>query len=245
MHKMIRSAERSISARFRKALIAFNIPSAASAVVLIVTSLVIIPNMSVPGELYKMFFAMLYITAAYSFAVTLIISIIATLRLRGHEKYTYMEILGEQMVVSEYAQTVFNDRELTDYRRLWVFNLSDVEQVKCTRTKVIIKAKARKMEQRADWLSYTADEMGRAVFDYRWFNFGGSEDVDSIEIRDNYFYAERAAQRIIFCSERQREREFRREEFRRRMLEIAGRPRKGRRKKKERVFRGYEIERKF
>lgn len=244
MHKMIRSSSRIIGKRFNKAMVMANIPSMALAAAMLVISLVIIRNTRAPDLLYSLLFLSLYITLAYSFAVTLVISGLASRSIEGHKKYTYIEILGEQMIVSEFAGSVRENGERKDYQRLWVMNLADVEQVACKRTKIVIKAKARKIEQRADWLEYVSDENGRAVFDYWWYNNGGGEDTGSVEIRDNYFYAERYAQRIIFCSEKQKETRIRREEFRRRMLEIAGR-KHNRKKKKERVFRGFEYERRF
>lgn len=246
MHKMIHSSDRIIGRKFNRAIFALNVPSMTAAVILAAVSMIVIRNMHVAPELYKIFFGVLYVTAAYSFAVTLVSSAIADRRIRGHKKYTYIEILGEEMVVSEYMDSAYENGRICDYRRMWVVALSDVEQVTCTRSKIIIKAKARKFEQRADWLDYSADEFGRVNFDYWWYNGGGGENIQSVEFKDNYTYAERIAQRIIFCSEKQKAREIKREEFRRRMLEIAGRkPGERRRKKKERVFRGYEIERKF
>lgn len=245
MHKMIRSSGRIIGRRFDRILFAFNIPSLTVAAALLIISRLIMARMEIPDGFYGIYFAAVYIAVAYSFAVTLVITVNANMRLRGHEKYTYMEIFDSQMVVSEYVSTVYFQGKFHDYRRLWVINLADIEQVTCTRSRIVIKSKARLIEQRADWLEYS-EEDGRISFDYWWYNDYGGELVETAEFADNYFYAERAAQRIIFCSQKQKEREVRRSEFRKRMLEIAGRSRTERRKKpKERVFRGYEIERKF
>ncbi|MDE7293952.1 MAG: hypothetical protein K2N72_05975 [Oscillospiraceae bacterium] len=245
-HKMIRSAERVIAKRYNKLLLLLNIPSVTMAGALTIISLLIIGQMEAPPELYRMFYGVLYITLLYAFTVTAVVTAKMNRSLRGHGKYSYIEILGEQMIVSEYVSSARNEGELIDYKRIWVVSLADVEQVTCTERKIIIKAKARFMEDRADWLCYDDDGQGHAEFDHWYFNTGGKQ-VDSVEIRDNYFYAEAAARRIIFCSERQKVREMRREEFRRRMIEVAERNKsvKGRRKKKERVFRGYDIDRNF
>ncbi len=245
MHKLIRCSERKISRRYNLLLLALNIPSITAAAVLAVISLLIIRNFYIPDELFGIFFTVLYCASLYSFAVTLMISAVATVKINGHKKYTYMEILGEQMIVSEYTSTVYEHDGFVDYRRIWLINLADVEQVTCTRNKIIIKGAARRIEQRADWLEYSSDELGRVDFDYWWYNDNGGDSIHSVEFKDNYTYAERAAQRIIFCSAKQKDYQLRRDEFRKRMLEIAGRKNKGRKKKKERIFRGYEIERKF
>ncbi len=246
MHKMIRCSEKIIARRYNRILLLLNIPSAAAAAILVVISQVIIRHMHVAAELYRFFFLALYIIAAYSFVCTFLVSFTATRKINGHKKYTYIEILGEQMIVSEYTASAYAYGNTCDYRRLWVINLADVEQVTCTGSRMIIKSKARKIEQRADWLEYKADEFGRADFDYWWYNSGGGDIIQSVEIRDDYTYSERIAQRIIFCSEKQKQREIRRAEFRRRMLEAAGRKSEYRKKKpKERVFRGYEIKRNF
>ena len=243
MHKMIRCDMRKISRRYDLMLAAANIPSATAAAVLVIISQLIISNTRVPDDFYKLFSAVLYAAAAYAFAVTLVITVNANIKLRGHRKYTYMEFTGDQLIVSEFISSAVLYGQLHDYIRIYVINLADVEQVTCTRSKVIIKSAARRIEQRSDWLEYTCEE-GRACFSYWWYNENGGDKVNSVEFADNYHYAERAAQRIIFCSQKLKERELRRAEFRRRMLEIAGRKRT-RKKPKERVFRGYEIERKF
>lgn len=244
-HKMIRASSRVISRRYSKLLWLLNIPSLTMGGALWVISELVLSNMDAPAEVYRMFYGALYLTVLYAFLVTLIVTVAQNRSLRGHSKYTYIEILGEQMIVSEYVSSARGADGIIDYKRLWVVPLAEVEQVTCTERKMIIKAKARFMEDRADWLCYTPDEMGRADFDYWYFTAGGRQ-VEQIEIRDNYFYADAAAQRIIFSSEKQKAKELRREEFRRRMLEVAARNRPGRgRRKKERVFRGYDIERKF
>lgn len=242
---MIRASSRVISRRYSKLIMLLNIPSVTMAGALWVISALVLENMDAPAEVYRIFAGVLYLTAAYAFLTTLLVTAAQNRSLRGHGKYTYIEILGEQMIVSEYVSSVWGADGVIDYKRLWVVPLSEVEQVTCTERKMIIKAKARFIEDRADWLCYTPDGQGRADFDHWYFSRGGRQ-VEQIEIRDNYFYAEAAARRIIFDSEKQKARELRRDEFRRRMLEVAARNKPGRRRrKKERVFRGYDIERKF
>ncbi len=245
MHKMFHSSKKLIGRRFDRIMLWAALPAAAAALILVVISLMIrYSGGGVPDKLYVTIFAALYCTAAYAFVVSLIYGIIAGRKLEGHEKYSYIEILGQDMVVSEYTGSARIDGELMHYRRLWVMNLSDVEQVTCTRTRFKISGRARKFEQRADRLDYVSDDFGHIDFDNWQLNSGG-EEVTRIDIRDNYFYAESIARRIIYCSEKQKQREIRRAEFRQRMLEIARSGRKTRKKPKERVFRGYEIERNF
>ncbi|MCM1578328.1 MAG: hypothetical protein NC078_05970 [Ruminococcus sp.] len=243
---MIHSDQRKIARRYNKLLLLLNIPSVTMGSALTIVSLLIIGKMEAPPELYRMFYGVLYVTLMYALGVTAAVTAAMNRSLRGHRLYSYIEILGEQMIVSEYVSSARNNGELTDYKRIWVVKLADVEQVTCTERKMIIKTKARFIEDRADWLCYCDDGQGRADFDHWYFNNGGKL-VDRVEIRDNYFYAEAAARRIIFSSERQKVREMQRDEFRRRMKEIAARnkPGKGRRRSKERVFRGYDIDRKF
>lgn len=248
MHKMIRCDIKRIRRRYDRLIFLLNLPSMALAAAMLIIAYVIFPNMAIPDDLYKAFFLILYICCAYSFIVTLISSVITGLREKGHSKYTYIEILGQQMVVSEYRSSALIDGMICDYRKLWVIELSDVDSVVCLRNKTLIRGKARCLEQRADWLDYEYDEKGMIHFERWWFDDNGGEQVNSVGIIDVYKYIERVAQRIIFCSEKQKKRIIRREEFRQRMLEIAGRSRSERRKKpKKRVFRGYEpeMERKF
>lgn len=245
-HKMIRCSRKIIGARYDKAMLLLNIPTITAACTMAVISFLIIRNMSVPETFYRFFFGFLYGAVLYGFLTCFVVTVLQNRSLRGHGCYTYMELLGEQMIASEYIGSVYSLQGATDYIRLWVIRLADVEQITVTDKKITIKAKARLIEERADRLTYTADSVGRVEFDYGWFDNVGGKAVDSVELCNNYFYAERAAQRIIFSSRQQKRVEFDREAFRRRMLEIAEGKRKPRLgKKKERIFRGYEIERKF
>lgn len=243
MHKMIHCDVKKLSHGFDRLMFAVNIPSLTAMAALSMIYLLIIRR-GVPDDFFRLFIACFFITCAYSFAVSLLVMVISNLRLAGHKKYTYIEILGEQLVVSRYVRSSAGDNGLTAYRRLWVMDLGDVEQVTCRRDSVIIKGKARFFEEPAMWLDYECTENGRADFDYGWYNEYGGTTVTQAAFPDSFFYAERIAQRIIFCSEKQKKREIRRREFRQRMLEIAAQ-RRTRKKPKERVFRGYEIERNF
>lgn len=244
MHKMIHSDGKKLSRGFDKLMLAVNIPSLTAVTALSIIYLLIIRRTKVPDDFFRLYITCFFVTCAYSFTVSVIVAVITNLRLSGHRKYTYIEILGEQMVISRYVRSSAGEKGLTIYRRLWVMDLSNVEQVTCTGRRVIVKGKARYFEAPASWLDYSCTESGRAEFDYHWYDEYGGEEVSAASFPDSFFYAERVAQRIIFCSEKQKRREIRRKEFRQRMLEIAAQ-RRARKKPKERVFRGYEIERKF
>ncbi|MBQ5331701.1 MAG: hypothetical protein J6K92_00350 [Oscillospiraceae bacterium] len=244
MHKMFRCDNKKLSRGFDKIMLAVNIPSLTAIAALSIIYLLIIKRVSVPDDFFRLFITCFFFTCAYSFAVSVIVAVIANLRLTGHRKYTYIEIAGEQLVISRYVYTSSGDRGLTDFRRLWVMNLSDVEQVTCTRSRIIIQGKGRFFEAPAEWLDYSAGNSGKIDFDYWWYDEYGGSEVSSASFPDSFFYAENIAQRIILHSERQKKREIRKSEFRKRMLEIAAQ-RRTRKKPKERVFRGYEIERNF
>lgn len=247
MHKMIHSSTKIISGRYNKTLLLLNIPSFTAASVLMFISNGIFGANHPPETAYSYFFLAAYLTAAYAFIVTLMVSMRATRCIRGHEKYSYIEITGRELILSEYTGTARIDGELVDYRRLWLINLSDVTEVRCTRTAITVTAPARRLEQRADRLNYSLDEFGNTDFDFWGYNSGDGEKFTCAKIRDNYVFAERIAQRIIFCSEKQKAAKLRREEFRKKMLETArlNKTAKRKNKKTQRVFRGYEIERKF
>ena len=244
MHKIFHSDGKKLSRGFDKIMLAVNIPSLTAMAALSIIYLLIIRRVSVPDDFFRLFITCFFITCAYSFTVSVIVAVIANLRLRGHRKYTYIEIAGEQLVISRYVYTSSGDRGFTDFRRLWVMNLSDVEQVTCTRSRIIIQGKGRFFEAPAEWLDYSAGSSGKIDFDYWWYDEYGGSAVSSASFPDSFFYAEHIAQRIILHSERQKKREIRRNELRARRLQIAAQ-RRARKKPKERVFRGYEIERNF
>lgn len=249
---MIHADIKRLERKYGRLIFLLNLPSIAAVIsLLIIVYAVLRGAENVPAYIYRTVFFVLYCSAVYSFVVTLAVSVIETLVVRGHKNDTYIEIFNSVMVVSRHSGTGVENGSLCDYKKLWVIALADIEKVSCLRSKMVISAKARCFEGKSRWLGYETDEKGDIDFDYWWYNENGGENLQNVEFQDVYTYSDRIAQRIIFCSEKCREREIRRQEFRKRMLEIAGRSKKAGRglepryKRSERVFRGGDINRNF
>ncbi|MDE7278368.1 MAG: hypothetical protein K2N26_01400 [Oscillospiraceae bacterium] len=92
--------------------------------------------------------------------------------------------------------------------------------MECIRDHLTITAEARYFNEDANWLGYSETEDGIS-FDRHWYDVNGGKQVQSIEVTDFYTYGDRIARHITHCADKTRERNIRRENFRREMLEIA------------------------
>ena|GEM_PF-2493646 len=244
VRKTFRINEKTLAAKHNRRLFWFNLPSlcvmvSAFAVVII---FVVLLSAEPPAMLYRAIFYSSYAAIAYSFIVCLIGSLISGARITGHKANTYIEISDAVMVISQHNQTRVQQGEAVYYKKMWIVNLRDIEEVIYMRERIIIISKARYFNQNSDWLRYSCTEDG-IDFAHWWYDDNGGEDVTKIEINDFYTRGERIAKRIAICSGKIKERESRREAFRREMLETASKAVKRNRisdkyvQKNTRVFR--------
>lgn len=183
---------------------------------------VVMRIVTTPLQLYRAVFYVTNVFTAYSFVVCLVSSLAATYSINGHKKHTYIEIFSDVIVFSQFDKTVKgSDNKYTDYIKLWVMNLSDVEDAYSDRGMLFVKGKARFFSMPQEFLKYSIDENGRIVFEHWWNNSYGGEDVQLVKVKDYYTLGERILQRIIFCAKKRRISEQRMAEFRERLLSIA------------------------
>lgn len=223
MKKTFHVNEKIISAKYNRRLFLVNLPSLSVLVPLLAIVLIfsVFGNVSIPEAMYRYIFYGTYFCVLYSFVTCLIGSVIADISVKAHKKHTYIEISDSCLILSQHSCTRFCEGRLRSYKKLWIIDLNDIEDVECLQNSIVITAKARYFDQDADWLGYVRTENG-VDFDNWWYNSNGGATVHSAEITDYYTNGERIAQRIRLCSEKISERTRKREEYRRRMLEIAG-----------------------
>ncbi len=245
MHKTFRIDEKRLAAKYNRRLFLINLPSAAIllSLVLIVLLFIILPTTKEPpAVLYRTIIYAAYFCVAYSFIICLTGSIISTIMIKSHKLHTYIEISDSVMIISEHYRTCLQDGKLVYYKKMWLVKLNELTEVSCIKNHLTITANARYFCERYEWLGYEKTENGIS-FDNWWYDNHGGKNVTTIEITDFYTYGERIARRIAFCAHKIKEREDRREAFRREMLEIAKSSKKNKRisdkyqAPKRRVFR--------
>jgi len=221
---MIRVNERRLTAKYSRRIFLASLPGISVLISLAVIVLIfsLDTDAEVPPQVYRTVFYSAYGACAYGFVVCLIGSVTETVLLRAHREHTYIRICGSVMVISQHARTVFRDGKWFHYKKMWVVRLADVKNVECIRNHITITADARYFNEDARWLTYSETDDGIA-FDRWWYDSNGGKAVKTIEITDFYTYGERIARHITRCAEKTRERDMRRESFRREMLEIAER----------------------
>ena len=223
MHKMIRVNEKRLAAKYNRRIFLAALPAVSILISLFIIVMICVVRLDsdFPQEMYRTVFYAAYASVAYGFAVCLAGSFIEEVLIKAHREHTYIQIADSVMIVSQHTQTVFRERKWVNYKKMWVVKLSDVKNVECVRNHITITAKARYFNEDASWLGYTRTDDG-IEFDRSWYDSNGGKTVSSIEITDFYTYGERIVRHIRHCADKTRERDIRREKFRREMLEIAG-----------------------
>ena len=222
MRKMIRVNEKRLTAKYNRRIFLAALPSVSMLVSLLAVVLLFVAghDSDLPQEMYRTIFYASYAACAYGFIVCLIGSVTEEILIRAHREHTYIHISGSVMVVSQHTRTVFRDGKWIHYKKMWIIKLADVTNVECIRNHLTITAEARYFNEDAGWLGYSETEDGIS-FDRRWYDVNGGKQVQSVEVTDFYTYGDRIARHITHCANKTRERNARRESFRREMLEIA------------------------
>ena len=222
MRKMIRVNEKRLTAKYNRRIFLAALPAISMLVSLLAVVLLFVAGRDneLPQEMYRTIFYTAYAACAYGFVVCLIGSVTEEILIRAHREHTYIHISGSVMVVSQHTRTVFRDGKWIHYKKMWVIKLADVTNVECIRNHLTITAEARYFNEDTRWLGYSESEDGISS-DRQWYDVNGGKQVQSIEVTDFYTYGDRIARHITHCAVKTRERNARRESFRREMLEIA------------------------
>jgi energy-coupling factor transporter transmembrane protein EcfT len=221
MDKIFRINERKLTIRYNLRIFFAALPAAGIIfTAFLLTFAIIIPF---PGQLpltvYRLLFPILSWSVLYAAVVVTIGSIIETILLRAHKKNSYIQIKGRYLIISEHVQTVFNRGKAVSYKKLYVAEIKDIKDIICKRDSITFVIPADFYSDRADFLEYDFDETGTIKFKF-WLA-DETTRVNSFTVNDGFTHAERIAQRIFLVAGNVRERNARRERFRREMLERA------------------------
>ena len=222
MQKMIRVNEKRLAAKYNRRIFLAALPAVTVLISLLIIVFLFVIRLdgSLPLEMYRAVLYAAYGSVAYGFVVCLVGSIVEDILIRAHREHTYIQIADSVMIVSQHCRTVFRDRKWVSYKKMWVMKLSDITGAECIRNHITLVAEARYFNEDANWLGYNKTDEGIA-FDRWWYDLNGGRLVSSVEITDFYTHGERIVRHITHCATKVREREQRREAFRKEMLEIA------------------------
>jgi energy-coupling factor transporter transmembrane protein EcfT len=180
-----------------------------------------------PLTVYRLFFPLMSWTLVYALIVVTVGSVIETILLKAHKKHSYIQIKGKYLIISEHVQTVYRRGEPISYKKLYVANIKEIDDIIYRRDSVTFIINADFYEDRADFLEYDFDEDGAIKFKF-WLA-DETHRVKKITINDRYTHAERIAQRIFLVAGKVRAKDARRERFRRDMLDRAANAKRPRR----------------
>lgn len=173
-----------------------------------------------PPKYYSFFFTILTICLGFSLITVTIGSYIATTKLNGHKKHTFIEIKGKFLVISEYRETSFLSPHEDDYKDLFVIRLDEIEDIYLFGKKIIIIAPTRVISQRADFLDYSV-ENGDFILGGSWDLSCAGELREGIEIPDFFRRPMGIAKAIENCREKLLEKQRKRDAFREHLLSVA------------------------
>jgi hypothetical protein len=172
-----------------------------------------------PQTVYRILFPVMSWAFLYALIVVVIGSIIETILLKAHKKHSFIQIKGKYLIVSEHVQTVFVRGMPVSYKKLYVANIKDIDDIIVKQDSVTFVINADYYTDRTDFLEYEFLDNDEIKFKY-WLA-DETHRVKKFTVNDRYTHAERIAQRIFLVAGKVRERDARRERFRREMLERA------------------------
>ncbi len=172
-----------------------------------------------PVEYYSFFFRVSSVCLGYSFLATLIGSVIATVRLNGNKKHTFVSVDGKYLIVSRYLETMYFAPKTVDYKEMYIIKLDEIGDVYTFKTTIIIAAPTRKVTGQADWLEYKLSD-GVLVFGDGWNSECAGTFCGGVEIKNMYRYPLRIAKTVENLCGSSKEQLARRQEFREYMLSV-------------------------
>ena len=217
-----------LAAKYNKALLIVNLPSIA--VTLTILTLTLLNHgKSMSILYYKVNFYMLTGALAISFLSSFISAVITNPILKGHEKETYIEICGGDMIISQYLEPAKSEGRNLAYKKLWIIRMADIEDVFFTGRFIVICGNARLFTDRTDRLKYNREENGIA-FEHWWYDENGGKIVDYVQCRNYYPHGRWLTRRIQNTSAKYKEQQERRQQFNKKMMDIAKKLYSGKRK---------------
>lgn len=204
--------------RYNGRIFLLNIPSLATACTLAAMS--VASDGTEPLLYYRFIFGITTMIIAYSFFTVLIGSYISYKRLKFNSVYTYIDVVGEYLAVSEFTNAKWHNGKFNVYKKLWIAKLSDIEDVYYYDRDLVVLGPARLFEEPADWLEYSRGRT-KPEFHKWWYNENGGKNVHSIEIRNKFSNPERIIRVIENSCGTMQKKEQKRREYREHMLKIA------------------------
>ncbi len=224
MKKIFNIHSKRVSMKYNRTIFLLNLPSIGGlisfAIIVLLFYVWNISGTQLPPIILYCILIGSYCCILYSFFVCLIGFITAKILLNAHEKHTYIEIDDIHLVVSKHTQTVFEKGKFKSYKKMWIFDLNDIDEVEYYKKHIIIYGKARYFHENTDFLSYTKTEKG-IEFSHWWYDKNGGKEVNIVEVPDFYSYGDRIIKKIMRSSTRIKERTDRRQKFHKKMLYIA------------------------
>lgn len=142
--------------------------------------------------------------------------------IKCHKKNTYIELIGEYIVISIHGQTVFGLHRKY-YKHLYLMKLSDLTGVSIHKHKIKINGKIRSYYDKSDRLRYNYTD-NKFSFDEWWYDYNCAEELDTITISDVFLSPARLLHSIRNVSAIEKTRAEKHRKFHEKMMALASSP---------------------
>lgn len=144
--------------------------------------------------------------------------------IKCHKKNTFIELLGEYIVISIHHQTVLG-LHMKYYKKLYLMKLSDLTSVSIKKHRIIIKGTIKGYYDKAERLRYNYVD-NTFKFDEWWYDYNCSENLSQIVITDVFESPARLLHSIRNVSAIEKARAEKHRQYHEKMMALAKSPRK-------------------
>lgn len=217
MNHFVFSDTKKLSRSYYSRLLVINIPFVQFAIVMAFFAYF---NLVVDGISSELLWKLCFVSCGFialidMFSVTYIIH-----HINCHRQFTFMELGKKCLVISVHSQTVYNKFKPKYYKKLYVINYKDIDNIRLVKGKISIKGKINVYYDKPDALFYSFNPYG-IVFDNWWFNYNPTKTLDTLKLKNYYIQTNKALFQARKLSVYEKAVELKHREFTENMLKLA------------------------
>lgn len=137
-----------------------------------------------------------------------------------HRRFTFMELGKKCLVISVHSQTVYNKFKPKYFKKVYVINYKDIENIRLVKGKIYIKGKINYYYEKSDTLFYSFNAYG-IVFDNWWYNYNPTKTLDTLKLKNYYIKTGKSLFHARKLSVYEKSIDLKHKEFTENMLKLA------------------------
>lgn len=230
MNRFVFSDIKKLSRSYYSKLFVINIPFVQFSIVMAFFAYF---NIVVDGISVKLLWKLCFISTGLIVFVDIILISFIIHHINCHRRFTFMELGKKCLVISIHSQTVFDKFKPKYYKKLYVINYKDIDNIRLVKGKICVKGKINVYYEKSDTLFYTFNAYGIA-FDNWWYNYNPTKTLDTLKLKNYYIQTSRTLFQARKLSVYEKAIDLKHREFTENMLKLAQQVRL-----KKKVYRSY------